>query len=154
MKKYIYCALVALITLACNKDDEPSYDKTSQVAPDKFYAQTPIFKSRALTEVQPESWDESETVDSRTYAVVDPEISNEYFQYWERNDAISVFFTTQNLKYSLMNYDEENPQDVGIFQLDDDKTTSGSDFTTGYYYSVYPYRENTSINKNFSKREA
>lgn len=147
MKKYIYCALIALITLACNKDEEPSFDKTSQVAPDKFYAQTPIFKSRALTEVQPESWDESETVDSRTYAVVDPEISNEYFQYWERNDAISVFFTTQNLKYSLMNYDEANPQDVGIFQLDDDKTTSGSNFSTGYYYSVYPYRENTSINK-------
>lgn len=158
MKKYIYCVFIALITLACNQDDELSINKTALGIPDTFYGQTPVYKSRALTDVQPESWDETENVNSRTYAVKDengkanPElgIQGEYYQYWEENDEISVFFTTQNLKYKLNSYKNNKDHDVGVFKLadNDNNATTGSDFSTGYYYSVYPYKETTSIAEN------
>ena len=155
MKKYIYCAFIALITLACNQDDELSFDNTSLVIPDTFYGQTPVYnKSRALTDVQPESWDDTENVNSRTYAVKDENgeknpalgIQGEYFQYWSENDPISIFFTTQNLKYELKSYKNDEDQDVGVFKIVGPKN-KGYDIETGYYYSVYPYRENTQIDE-------
>lgn len=147
MKKYLYCAIIALITLACSQNDEPSSDLSTLVIPDTFYGQTPVYNtSRALTEVQPESWDGSGTVDSRTYAIVDPKNSKEYFQYWTENDPISLFFTTQNLKYQLISY-KDGDLDVGLFKLVGPKEV-GYDIKTDYYYSVYPYKENTAIGRN------
>ena len=147
MKKYIYCAFIALITLACNQDDEQSFDNTPLVIPDTFYGQTPVYsKSRALTEVQPESWDASETVDSRTYAIVDPDDSKEYFQYWTEKDPISLFFTTNNLKYEMQRYKNKEGLDVGVFKIAGPKS-KGYDIETDYYYSVYPYKENTLIDE-------
>lgn len=143
MKKYIYCALIALITLACNQDDELSFDNASLVIPDTFYGQTPVYNmSRALTEVQPVSWDETETVVSRTYAEVDPKNPKEYFQYWTENDPISIFFTTKNLKYEMKSYKNDEGLDVGVFKIVGLKE-KGYDIETDYYYSVYPYREDT-----------
>lgn len=146
MKKYIYCAIIALITLACSQDDELSFDNTSLVIPDTFYGQTPVYNtSRALTEVQPESWDETETVESRTYAIVDPDNSKEYFQYWTANDPISLFFTTQNLKYQLISH-KDGDLDVGLFKLVGPKEV-GKSILTNYYYSVYPYKPETEIDR-------
>lgn len=143
MKKYLYCAFIALITLACSQNDESSSDLSTLVIPDTFYGQTPVYNtSRALTEVQPESWDGSGTVDSRTYAIVDPEESKEYFQYWTANDPISLFFTTQNLQYKLKSY--KDGDDVGLFKLVGPKEV-GADIRTDYYYSVYPYKPDTEI---------
>ena len=146
MKKYLYCAFIALITLACSQNDEPSSDISTLVIPDTFYGQTPVYNtSRALTEVQPESWDGSGTVDSRTYAIVDPDNSKEYFQYWTTNDPISLFFTTQNLKYQLISH-KDGDLDVGLFKLVGPKKV-GYEIETDYYYSVYPYKENTVIDE-------
>ena len=147
MKKYLYCAFIALITLACSQNDEPSSDISTLVIPDTFYGQTPVYNtSRALTEVQPESWDGSGTVDSRTYAIVDPDNSKEYFQYWTENDPISLFFTTKNLKYQLINH-KDGDLDVGLFKLMGPKEV-GYEIEPEYYYSVYPYRENTEMGRN------
>ena len=146
MKKYLYCAFIALITLACSQNDEPSSDFSTLVIPDTFYGQTPVYNtSRALTEVQPESWDGSGTVDSRTYAIVDPDNSKEYFQYWTENDPISLFFTTQNLKYQLINHKDGN-LDVGLFKLVGSKE-EGKSIVPNYYYSVYPYKPDTEIDR-------
>lgn len=146
MKKYLYCAFIALITLACSQNDEPSSDISTLVIPDTFYGQTPVYNtSRALTEVQPESWDGSGTVDSRTYAIVDPDNSKEYFQYWTENDPISLFFTTQNLKYQLISH-KDGDLDVGLFKLVGPKEV-GKSILTNYYYSVYPYKENTEMDR-------
>ena len=146
MKKYLYCAFIALITLACNQNDEPSSDISTLVIPDTFYGQTPVYNtSRALTEVQPESWDGSGTVDSRTYAIVDPEKSKEYFQYWTTNDPISLFFTTQNLQYQLISH-KDGDLDVGLFKLVGEKKV-GKSILTNYYYSVYPYKPETEIDR-------
>lgn len=145
MKRYIYCALIALLTLSCSKDDEPSMDKPF-VAPRALYAQTPFLESRAVKEFQPVNWDESETVDSRTYAVVDPENASEYYQYWSEGNEISLFFTTQNLRYRLNSFKEDS-LDVGYFELVGDDIT-GTTLKTNYYYSVYPYKDETKINPN------
>ena len=146
MKKYIYCALIALIALSCSKDEEPSMDKPF-VAPKTLNAQTPKFESRAIVEYQPESWGESETVNSRTYATLDESTKDyqnpEYIQYWSEGNAISVFFTEDNLKYELQNYEENN--DVGIFEFVDENISGGRDLRPIYYYSVYPYKEDNQI---------
>ena len=143
MKKFIYCALIALIAISCNTPDAPL------VIPKTFCAQTPLpdhnpEKNRAALEDQPESWDDSDMNNTRTYAVVDPENPSEYYQYWSDGDKISVFFTTNNLQYALTSYKE---LDYGIFELVGNET-EGTEFTTNYYYSVYPYKEDTKINKN------
>ena len=143
MKKIIYCLLIALITISCNKQNAPI------VIPASFHAQTPLPGSdsksnRAAVEDQPESWDDTETDNSRTYAVVDSLNPSEYFQYWSEGDAISVFFTTANLKYSLTSYEE---LDYGIFELNC-TATEGKEINTDYYYSVYPYKENTTISRS------
>ena len=95
MKKIIYCTLIALIAISCNRPNKPL------VIPTSFNAQTPAPSSNPnpnrnllAWEDQAESWDGN----TRTYAVVDPTNPNEYFQYWSAGDAISVFFTTQNSK--------------------------------------------------------
>ena len=119
MKKYIYCALIALLCIACSKEDDPSMD-TPLVIPQTLSAYTPELdsqdsnsKGRALCEAQAESWDDSETVDSRTYAVIDSTNSSEYFQYWSEGDAISLFFTDSNVKYELVSLKDK---DTGIFR--------------------------------------
>ena len=91
MKKYIYCALMALLCLACSKEDDLLMDDTPIVIPKTLYAQAPVFESRAVFEDQPVSWDDSETVNSRTYAVMDKGGAT-YTQYWSPGDAISLFY--------------------------------------------------------------
>lgn len=139
MKRFIYCLLIALITISCNRPKDPL------VIPTSFHAQTPLPSSspslnRAASEYQVESWDDSE----RTYAVIDPENSSEYYQYWSEGDAISVFFTTENLQYTLTSFEE---LDHGFFELSG-SATEGKEISTDYYYSVYPYKENTSISRS------
>lgn len=142
MKRLLYFALIALITISCNENDDP-WDKPTAplVIPKTFYAQTPIpdSQTRAAWDCTPESW-----ADTRTYAVVDPTNAAEYFQYWNEGDAISLFFTTQNLKYSLRSFVNDS-LDYGVFELEG-SAIKGTDLTTGYYYSVYPYKESTLIN--------
>ena len=111
MKKFIYCALIALITISCQKDEEPW--ENSFVIPQTLSAYTPELdspnsdsKGRALCEDQVESWDEANAVNSRTYAEM--ENTSEYIQYWSTSDAISVFFTTANLKYQLSDFVDED----------------------------------------------
>lgn len=139
MKKFIYYILIVLITISCNEPNKPL------VIPTSFHAQTPLPSSspspnRAARECQVESWDDSE----RTYAVVDPSNSSEYFQYWSEGDAISVFFTTENLQYTLTSFEE---LDHGIFELSG-SATEGKEIGTDYYYSVYPYKESTTISRS------
>ena len=144
MKKYIYCALMALLCLACSKEDDPSMDDTPIVIPKTLYAQAPVFESRAAFEDQPVSWDDAETVDSRTYAVID-EGGATYTQYWSPGDAISLFFTTNNLQYQMNSY-QDGVLDIGKFDLVG-SASEGSALSTNYCYSVYPYKATTEINK-------
>lgn len=146
MKKFFYTILIALITVSCNENDEPLGNiNTPLVIPKTFYAQvpTPDSETRAANTCIPESWDNEETPTTRTYAVVDPDNASEYFQYWSAGDAISLFFTDYNLKYKLQSY-KDGDLDVGIFELEGE-ATKGTELTTGYYYSVYPYKEGTEI---------
>lgn len=143
MKRLLYLALVALIIVSCNENDDP-WDSSyyPAVIPKTFYGQTPIpdSKTRAAWDCTAESW-----ADTRTYAVVDPENAAEYFQYWNEGDAISLFFTTQNLKYSLRSFKNDS-LDYGIFELDG-SAAHGSVLSAGHYYGVYPYKESTTITK-------
>ena len=148
MKKLIYCVLIALIAVSCNQA-EGLKENSIVVIPKNLSACTPEFdsqdvnsKSRAMAENLPESWEESDMPNSRTYAVVDQANAGEYIQYWSENDAISVFFTTANLKYTLTGF-KENEQDYGYFQLAGEEITGG--VLTDYFYSVYPYKENTEM---------
>ena len=148
MKKIIYCVIVALIAISC--DDSDSLGNTSEyipTIPKTCFAQTPIpdTRTRAIGENHIETWEDSEAPATRTYAVVDPANSSEYFQYWSADDAISLFFTTKNLQYKMQNY-KDGVQDVGIFELVGE-AIQGTALSTGYYYSVYPYKEETSISK-------
>ncbi|MBQ2126455.1 MAG: leucine-rich repeat protein [Bacteroidaceae bacterium] len=149
MKRFIYCALIALIAVSCNDTDDLWGNASYPVIiPKTFYAQTPVpgkaksapTRSAAL-DCTPESWGPA----TRTYAVVDPENSSEYFQYWTEGDAISLFFTTANLQYQMQSY-KNGTQDIGIFELVGD-AAQGTKFTTGNYYSVYPYKASTTILK-------
>ena len=145
MKKIIYCIFIALIAISCNPPAPPL------VIPMTLGAQTPLpdhnpDRNRSAWEDQAESWDDYDMDNTRTYAVIDPNDPSEYFQYWSADDKISVFFTTANLQYSLGSY-KDDLLDYGIFELVGNKT-EGTEFTTDYYYSVYPYKENTKINKN------
>ena len=144
IKRLLYCALIALLAVSCNENDEYLDTPAAPlVIPKKFYAQAPLpdSKTRAALECAPESWGP----ETRTYAVVDPLDPNEYYQYWTEGDAISLFFTTRNLKYTLHNY-RNGELDYGIFELEG-SATKGNDLTTGYYYSVYPYKKSTTITK-------
>lgn len=145
MKRFIYCALIALLTLSCNQNDNP-WEDNPYTAPPTLYAHTPEFESRAVFEYQPEEWDGSGTMNSRTYAVVDPNNPSEYFQYWTEGNAISLFATTANLQYVLQSY-KNGEEDYGIFEQVGNNTT-GTAINTNYFYSVYPYKESTTINKN------
>ena len=143
MKRLLYLALVALIIVSCNENDDPwNSSYYPAVIPKTFYGQTPIpdSKTRAAWDCTAESW-----ADTRTYAVVDPENAAEYFQYWNEGDAISLFFTTQNLKYSLRSFKNDS-LDYGIFELDG-SAAHGSALSAGHYYGVYPYKESTTITK-------
>ena len=136
MKKFI-CLLIALITISCNRPKDPL------VIPRSIDAQTPLpDPNRETRGCQIESWDDSEMGD-RTYAVVDPDNPDEYFQYWSDGDAISVFYTTANLKYALTSYEE---LDHGIFELVGE-ATEGRELNTEYFYGVYPYKDNTQISR-------
>ena len=134
MKRFIYCAIIALITISCNESEEPWNKADSPlVIPKTFYAQAPIPDSntRAVAECQPEEWDDTEAIKTRTYAVVDPANASEYFQYWSAGDAISLFFTDYNLKYTLQSY-KDGTRDIGIFELAGE-AIEGSELTTGYH---------------------
>lgn len=149
MKKFIYCALIVLIAISCDQTEAPGEGAWEGMpVPKTLFAYTPEFesqgsKSRALPEYLPESWDKSEMANTRTYAVINPDEADEYIQYWSSGDAISVFFTTANLKYTLTGF-KDNEQDYGLFQLSGEEV-SGDELTTGYFYSVYPYKEDTEM---------
>ena len=147
MKKYIYCALLALVAISCDKDSwDDSYD-IPIVIPKSFYAQTPVldFSTRSVSECQTESWDDSVTVNTRTYAVVDPANASEYYQYWNESDAISLFLTTKNLKYQMTSH-IVGAEDVGKFELAE-AASSGKKLKTDYFYSIYPYKSGTTISQ-------
>ena len=145
MKKFINYLLIAFIGIACDKIEDPWGD----VIPSTLSAYTPEFgsntsntRSSGLWEDQPESWDGPASIETRTFAIPNPSASNKYIQYWSQGDAISLFFTTQNLKYVL--YDFGDTSDYGHFQLAGN-SVSGENLSTGYYYSVYPYKEDTEM---------
>ena len=154
INRYLYCAVLALVAISCDKIEDPW--KNPLVVPQTISAYTPEFgtqssetKSNGLWEYQPESWDGPTNIQTRTYAVFedgtyDPENKKygEYIQYWSEGDAISLFFTTQNLKYQLYGFGEK--EDYGYFELVGENTL-GDELSTGYYYSVYPYKESTEI---------
>ena len=149
MKNFIYCALILLLAISCN-NSEDSWNGSSfdvpLIIPKTFYAQTPVSNgTRAVYEYQPESWDDTQAPSTRTYAVVDPDNASEYFQYWSEGNAISLFFTTENLQYTLRSY-KDGILDYGIFELQGSAAT-GAALSTDYYYSVYPYNAGTSISK-------
>lgn len=150
MKKFIYYIiyiLIAFIGISCDKIEDP----WGEVIPPTLSAYTPEFgsktsgtRSSGLCEYHPESWDGPASIETRTYAIQNPSVSDEYIQYWSNEDAISVFFTTANLKYQLSSFkDEQN--DYGHFHLVG-SASEGTQLTGNYYYSVYPYKESTSIN--------
>ena len=151
MKKLIYCVLLALIAVSCNQTEVPGGNSWEDMpVPKNLSACTPVFdsqdadsKSRTLAEYIPESWEDSDMPNSRTYAVVDQANPGEYIQYWSEGDAISVFFTTANLKYTLFDF-KDNEKDYGYFQLAGEEI-SGDELTTEYFYSVYPYKEDTEM---------
>lgn len=145
MKKIFFCVIIALITISCDESNDSI--KAPIIIPQTCYAQTPIpAKNRAVGEPQFESWEELETPATRTYAVVDPANASEYYQYWSVGDAISLFFTTQNLQYQMQSY-MDGAQDFGIFELVGAATQGAAFSSNSYYYSVYPYKANTSISK-------
>lgn len=155
--KYIICAIFALLALSCEKmEGDGDIDNGPVVIPESISAQIPPFDSETksfqglgLIEDAPVSWDGEEPVLTRTYAVVDDASidpntgeAREYYQYWSSGDAISLFFTRTNLKYVMQSY--SGSLDVGKFYIEGEPT-AGSAISTGYYYSVYPYKESTSI---------
>jgi hypothetical protein len=149
MKKFIYCVLIALLAISCNKTEDLE-ENSCVVIPKTLSGCTPVFesqgadsKTRALAEYLPESWEESEKPNTRTYAVVDQANAGEYIQYWSEGDAISVFFTTANLKYTLTGFNG-NEWDYGFFQLAGEEI-KGDEINTDYFYSVYPYKEDTEM---------
>ena len=154
---YISCAVLALSCISCDQIIDDHLLDVPLVIPEDLSAYTPEFdsqksstKSPVLYEYQPESWNGPSNVDTRTYAVIDAAYPSEYFQYWAESDAISVFFTTSNLKYELSGFKDED----GDGTVEDDyahfhllgESSSGTPLITDYYYGVYPYRENTSVN--------
>ena len=153
MKKFIYCALFALLAVSCEKSETLENSWAILSAPKSLSAYTPSFdsqgansNSRALAEYLPENWDDDSVAgNTRTYAVVDPANASEYYQYWSAGDAISLFFTTENLKYVMQSY-LDGTQDIGKFELVGN-ATQGATLSTSYYYSVYPYKDNTSISR-------
>lgn len=149
-KKYIYCSIISLLGISCDKVENPW--ENSVVIPQSLSAYTPEFgsetsatRSCGLLEYQPESWDGPANIETRTYAVIDQDNANEYIQYWSEGDAISVFFTTANLKYGWNGY--KDGMDVGDFELESEMTI-GTNLNTNYFYSIYPYKEDTQILPN------
>ena len=153
----ICCAIIALLALSCDKvSDDTPVKNVPIVIPESISAKVPTFETKtqsfeggALIEDAPESWDDTEIVETRTYAVVDDATINpstgeagEYYQYWSEGDAISLFFTRANLKYVMQSY--KGSLDVGEFLIEGEPT-EGNAISTGYYYSVYPYKQSTSI---------
>lgn len=151
MKKFIYCTVIALITLACSQDDTLLTDVAFD-APKTIYGQIPQAESRASINYQPKSWSDMEMgiPNSRTYASVSPDNEKEYIQYWSPSDLISVFFTNKMEKYILTelgdeNGDGDNEKDYGRFELVDENVVPGKPLEN-YFYAVYPYKAKTSIN--------
>ena len=150
MKNFLYFVLIAIIAISCEKIEDPEGGLWTDI-PKTLSAHTPAFgsqgsdsNSRALSENAPESWTNSEMPDTRTYAVINPNEENEYIQYWSTGDAISVFFTTANLKYTLTGFNDKGEQDYGYFHLAGEEI-SGDELYTEYFYSIYPYKEDTEM---------
>ena len=159
--RYIISAILALVALSCDKlRDDASFKYIPIPVPEMISArisalESAMKSSRAsgLIEDAPESWDDMEGVVTRTYAVADPNTIDpetgevgEYEQYWSEGDQISLFVTQANLQYQMVNY-SGGKFDQGEFRLVGDKI-SGAQINTEYYYSVYPYKENTTINNS------
>lgn len=154
--RYTYCAIIALFALSCDKVIDDSFINSDPIPiPEKISAQIPTFDAETKSfrgggfiEDAPESWDAADDVDTRTYAVPDQAtITNgeagEYYQYWSEGDEISLFVTQANLKYRMESYTDDL-RDQGVFHLVGSKT-EGATINTNYYYSIYPYKENTTI---------
>lgn len=148
MKKYIYLLIMVLISVSCKETDtpleSPKQENTPSKAPGTLYAIISKAESRAVWDTQPLSWEGIDCVDSRTYAK--PEgIGDEYYnQYWSSGDAISYFETTQNLKYTS-DIVGNNDEYIANFTPAEGATGTGEALNTGYYYGVYPYKEDTQI---------
>ena len=96
MKRFIYCAIIALITISCNESEEPWNKADSPlVIPKTFYAQAPIPDSntRAVAECQPEEWDEAETVRTRTFSPLFAISPSTRHLAWQQNDRCEFTFT-------------------------------------------------------------
>lgn len=148
INRYLYCAIIAIVAIGCDKIEDPWGDKfvipqTLSARTAEFDAQATNSKSNAIYEYQPVDWDTQANIETRTYAVVDPSASNEYYQYWSEGDAISVFYTTANLKYVLQSYNE---LDHGVFTHVSGDPNQGEEFISeDYYYGVYPYKDDTEM---------
>lgn len=159
--KHIYCAAIAIVVVSCNAvlddslvNDTPiAIPETISAFTPAFNAETRSFQGSGLYLCEPESWDGTETVSTRTYAVVDQATidpstgeAGEYYQYWSEGDAISLFLTRANLKYVMSCY-RDGILDIGQFYLEGEKS-EGTAIKTEYYYSVYPYKESTTISQS------
>ena len=155
--KYLFGALISLIALSCNKDFDDTWTNVQIDVPETIYARIPDLGTKTSSYHgggfyidAPESWDETPGVVTRTYAVPDNATIDqatgeigEYYQYWSEGDQISLFVTQANLQYQMVNY-SGGKFDQGEFRLVGDEI-SGAQINTEYYYSVYPYKENTTI---------
>lgn len=147
MKKYLYSVIIALIAISCSESEDPVNEivqNTPSNAPESIEAEIPRVESRAVWKPEFESWEGTESIHSRTYAVLDQENTNEYYQYWHEGDAISLFTTTQNMQYVLVS---GATKDMAKFEpgSGSNNSSTGENLSTGNYYSVYPYKENTTI---------
>lgn len=153
--KYFSCAVIALAGISCDKVQNTPINVTELDTPEILFARMPelstksVTKGSALREFKPEVWDGEEMIDTRSYAVIDATTvdpnsgeAKEYFQYWSEGDEISLFVTSYNQKYGLQSIGEN--KDEAQFELVGSEGI-GDELYTDYYYSVYPYKEDTEI---------
>lgn len=143
MKKYIYLLITVLIAASCDKADV--IQETPTDAPFKLSAKITRAESRAVWENQPLNWDGSEHVNSRTYAKPEGDGTQYYHQYWSVGDAISYFKGTQNLMYTSSKTDVNKDEVETHFNPPTVSPGDGYPLSTGYFYGVYPYKEDTKI---------
>ena len=118
MKKFIYCALAALMCAACAHDPQeiPTPDTTTGQAPQTLFA-------------------EFEQPQSRTHVKGDKTL------HWNNGDLISYFpGVAFNTQYSFAG---ETGDVNGQFDLNTKDTPSGT--TLNSNYAVYPYTSTTSV---------
>ena len=124
MKNYIYCAIIALVTISCHQTDDIEMESSHVSVPMTLNAKIAQVESRSANEYLPiMSWKgENENVESRTYAIKE---ENPYYgQYWSSGDAISYFTTTGNMRYVSPTRSEDDTKNYNIekFEWDGEAT--------------------------------